>query len=216
LALAGIRVRKNFLQRGQCGEAARHRLPGGVGQRYAIWQGFNNQYWPADYFTDAKGRIRHHYYGEGGYKEGGDVTRALLTAAGQNNLPGGYVEPDAKGAGAASSGDYARSPETCVGYARADDFAGDDLAPDAYATIKLPRHSPSTSGRSTAAGWCTRTPPRWISSAAASASASRAAACIWCLAPPAMASPCASGSRWMEKRRVPTTGWTLMPGVTAP
>ncbi len=77
---------------------------------YATWKGFNNQYWPADYFIDAKGRIRHHYYSEGDYKQS-DVIRALLTAAGQKNLPGGYVDPDTKGVEAASSGDYARSLE---------------------------------------------------------------------------------------------------------
>ncbi|MGH8233315.1 MAG: cytochrome c biogenesis protein DipZ [Rhodanobacteraceae bacterium] len=97
---------------------------------YAIWKGFNNQYWPADYFIDANGRIRHHYYGEGDYKQSEDVIRALLAAAGQKNLPGGYVDPDAKGAEAASSGDYSRSPETYVGYARADDFAGGHLTQD--------------------------------------------------------------------------------------
>jgi len=105
---------------------------------YAIWKGFNNQYWPADYFIDAKGRIRHHYYGEGGYKESEDVIRELLTAAGQKNLPGGYVNPNAKGAEAASSGDYARSPETYVGYARADDFAGGGLAPNDARSYQTP------------------------------------------------------------------------------
>ncbi|MGH8112954.1 MAG: cytochrome c biogenesis protein DipZ [Rhodanobacteraceae bacterium] len=105
---------------------------------YAIWQGFNNQYWPADYFIDAKGRIRHHYYGEGDYKQSEDVIRTLLTEAGYGNLPGGYVDPDAKGAEAASSGDYARSPETYVGYARADDFAGGELIQDDARDYRAP------------------------------------------------------------------------------
>ncbi|MGH8599174.1 MAG: cytochrome c biogenesis protein DipZ [Burkholderiales bacterium] len=90
---------------------------------YAIWQGFNNRYWPADYFIDAQGRIRHHYFGEGGYAEGEDVIRRLLTDAGYKNLPGGYVHPGAKGAEAATTHDR-RSPETYVGYARAENFAG--------------------------------------------------------------------------------------------
>jgi thiol-disulfide isomerase/thioredoxin len=97
---------------------------------YAVWKGFNNEYWPADYFIDAKGRIRHHYFGEGGYAEGEDVIRRLLADAGYTNLPGGYVQPGARGAQAASSGDAMRSPETYVGYARADNFASGQVAHD--------------------------------------------------------------------------------------
>ena len=97
---------------------------------YAIWQGFDNEYWPADYLIDAQGRIRHHYFGEGGYAEGEDAIRQLLAEAGYKDLPGGYVQPGAKGAEAASSGDYGRSPETYVGYARAANFAGGQVAHD--------------------------------------------------------------------------------------
>ena len=43
--------------------------PVAIDNNYAIWRGFNNEYWPADYFIDAKGRIRHHYFGEGNYAE---------------------------------------------------------------------------------------------------------------------------------------------------
>lgn len=105
---------------------------------YAIWQGFSNQYWPADYFIDAQGRIRGHAYGEGGYAEGEDMIRRLLADAGYKGLPGGYVKPDAKGAQAAASGDMLRSPETYVGYARADDFAGGPLARDRAADYRAP------------------------------------------------------------------------------
>ncbi|OOG52700.1 cytochrome C biogenesis protein [Rhodanobacter sp. B05] len=110
---------------------------------YAIWKGFNNEYWPAHYFIDAQGRIRSHHFGEGDYHESEDVIRQLLTEAGQKNLPGGYVNDDHHGVEAASSGDPTRSPETYVGYARAQNFAGgkvahDDAwdyhAPNAYST----------------------------------------------------------------------------------
>ncbi|MBA2078977.1 MAG: cytochrome C biogenesis protein [Rhodanobacter sp. 68-29] len=106
------------------------RYPVALDSDYAIWKGFNNEYWPADYFIDAQGRIRHHYFGEGGYTEGEDAIRELLAEAGYKNLPGGYVQPGAKGAQAASSGDYDRSPETYVGYARADNFASGQVAHD--------------------------------------------------------------------------------------
>jgi Cytochrome c biogenesis protein len=97
---------------------------------YAIWQGFHNEYWPADYFIDAHGRIRAHYFGEGGYREGEDTIRQLLTEAGYKDLPGGYVQPGAKGAQAAGSGDQQRSPETYVGYARAEHFASGQVEHD--------------------------------------------------------------------------------------
>ncbi|MEW9623645.1 cytochrome c biogenesis protein DipZ [Rhodanobacter geophilus] len=106
------------------------RYPVALDPDYAIWQGFNNEYWPAEYFIDAQGRIRHHSFGEGGYAEDEDVIRQLLTEAGYKDLPGGYVQPGAKGAEAASSGDYDRSPETYVGYARADHFASGQVAHD--------------------------------------------------------------------------------------
>ncbi|TBR39980.1 MULTISPECIES: cytochrome c biogenesis protein DipZ [Dyella] len=97
---------------------------------FAIWRGFNNEYWPAHYFIDPKGQIRHHHFGEGEYQQSEDVIRQLLTEAGQTNLPGGYVDPQAKGAEAAGSGDYNRSPETYVGYQRAQNFMGGPFARD--------------------------------------------------------------------------------------
>ncbi|WP_343882945.1 cytochrome c biogenesis protein DipZ [Rhodanobacter caeni] len=97
---------------------------------YAIWKGFNNKYWPAHYFIDAQGRIRHHHFGEGAYPQSEDVIRRLLTDAGYKNLPGGYVSADRRGVEAASSGDPTRSPETYVGYARARNFVGGRVAHD--------------------------------------------------------------------------------------
>ncbi len=107
---------------------------------YAIWKGFNNEYWPAHYFIDTQGRIRHHHFGEGEYDQSEDVIRQLLTEAGQKNLPGGYVQPGAQGAEAAGSGDATRSPETYVGYARAENFAGGQVAHDDAWTY----HAPAT------------------------------------------------------------------------
>jgi cytochrome c biogenesis protein CcdA/thiol-disulfide isomerase/thioredoxin len=97
---------------------------------YAIWKAFDNHYWPAHYFVDAQGRIRHHHFGEGAYRESEDVIRRLLAETGNTNLPGGYVGDGAGGVEAASSGDAKRSPETYVGYARAQGFAGGRIAHD--------------------------------------------------------------------------------------
>ncbi|EIM04390.1 cytochrome c biogenesis protein DipZ [Rhodanobacter denitrificans] len=97
---------------------------------YAIWKGFDNEYWPAHYFIDAQGQIRHHHFGEGEYRESEDVIRQLLADAGQKNLPGGYVSDDHRGVEAAASNDPTRSPETYVGYARAMNFVGNRVARD--------------------------------------------------------------------------------------
>ena len=97
---------------------------------YAIWKGFDNEYWPAHYFIDAQGQIRHHHFGEGEYRESEDVIRQLLADAGQKNLPGGYVSDDHRGVEAAASNDPTRSPETYVGYARAMNFVGGRVARD--------------------------------------------------------------------------------------
>ncbi|MEO7066916.1 MAG: cytochrome c biogenesis protein DipZ [Rhodanobacter sp.] len=106
---------------------------------YAIWRGFNNQYWPAHYFIDAEGQIRHHHFGEGGYKKSEDIIRTLLTAAGQKNLPGGYVRDTNQGIEAASSNDRTISPETYVGYARAENFASGPMAHGAPSNYHAPR-----------------------------------------------------------------------------
>jgi cytochrome c biogenesis protein CcdA/thiol-disulfide isomerase/thioredoxin len=105
---------------------------------YAIWQGFNNRYWPAHYFIDTQGRIRHHHFGEGGYAQSEDVIRQMLTEAGQKDLPTGYVQPDAKGAEAADSKAADRSPETYVGYARAQNFVGGPLIRNDRETYHVP------------------------------------------------------------------------------
>ncbi|GLQ95998.1 cytochrome c biogenesis protein DipZ [Dyella mobilis] len=104
--------------------------PVAVDSNYAIWKGFNNEYWPAHYFIDAQGHIRAHHYGEGAYTASEDEIRRLLTEAGYQNLPGGYVQPGATGAEAAGSGDVSRSPETYVGYAKSKNFVSGPISQD--------------------------------------------------------------------------------------
>ena len=56
--------------------------PVAVDSDHAIWEAFANQYWPALYFVDAEGRIRHHRFGEGDYDRSEIVIQQLLTEAG--------------------------------------------------------------------------------------------------------------------------------------
>ena len=58
---------------------------------YAIWKAFGNEYWPAAYFVDAEGRIRHHHFGEHDYENSERVIQQLLEEAGYRNVPGGFV-----------------------------------------------------------------------------------------------------------------------------
>jgi cytochrome c biogenesis protein CcdA/thiol-disulfide isomerase/thioredoxin len=97
--------------------------PVAVDNDYAIWRAFNNEYWPADYFIDAKGQIRHHFFGEGDYAESEKVIQQLLAEAGRANLPVDMVSVSATGAEAASDAADVKSPETYIGFARSENFA---------------------------------------------------------------------------------------------
>jgi cytochrome c biogenesis protein CcdA/thiol-disulfide isomerase/thioredoxin len=98
--------------------------PVALDDEYAIWRAFNNQYWPADYFIDAEGRIRYHYFSEGDYEQSERVIRELLQSAGYNDLPPAGTQPiGAQGALAPADIAQDQSPETYVGYRRAENFA---------------------------------------------------------------------------------------------
>src|SRR5262249_10966024 len=56
--------------------------PVAIDSDHAIWQAFDSQYWPALYFIDAAGQIRHHQFGEGEYDDSERVLQELLTEAG--------------------------------------------------------------------------------------------------------------------------------------
>ncbi|MGH7058601.1 MAG: thioredoxin family protein, partial [Acetobacteraceae bacterium] len=102
--------------------------PVAIDSRYAIWRALNNEYWPADYLVDAQGRIRYHHFGEGDYRGTERVIRQLLAAAGhpqalkvamgmpQRGMP-------VRGVQAAPDDGDLDSPETYIGYDRAESFS---------------------------------------------------------------------------------------------
>jgi thiol-disulfide isomerase/thioredoxin len=103
-----------------------------------IWQAFNNEYWPADYFIDGKGRIRYHHFGEGQYGESERVIQELLKENGATGLDGSAVSISASGIEAPPSREV-RSPETYVGYRRAERFASPGrMAQDSRKTYDPP------------------------------------------------------------------------------
>jgi len=92
--------------------------PVAVDNDYAIWRAFDNHYWPALYFVDAEGRIRHHHFGEGEYEESEMVLQMLLREAGAD-VDQGLVQIEPDGPEAAADWASLGSPETYVGYGRA-------------------------------------------------------------------------------------------------
>jgi thiol-disulfide isomerase/thioredoxin len=101
-------------------------FPVAVDNDYAIWYAFNNHYWPALYFIDAQGHIRHHQFGEGNYEESERVIQQLLTEAGSDDVSDELVTVDASGVEAAADWGNLGSPENYVGYDRTQNFASPD------------------------------------------------------------------------------------------
>lgn len=97
--------------------------PVAIDNDYAIWRAFRNEYWPAHYFIDAQGRIRHHHFGEGKYDESEHVIQQLLAETGSRDVSAGLVKTQSAGAQLASDLRDVQSPETYIGYARAANFA---------------------------------------------------------------------------------------------
>jgi cytochrome c biogenesis protein CcdA/thiol-disulfide isomerase/thioredoxin len=97
------------------------KYPVALDNDWNLWRALGNNYWPAHYFIDAEGRVRYHHFGEGGYDESEAVIRQLLTEAGHapSSKMASTSVADAVEMGA--SGEV-RSPETYIGYARAENF----------------------------------------------------------------------------------------------
>jgi Thioredoxin like C-terminal domain len=100
--------------------------PVAIDNDYAVWSAFDNHYWPALYFADAQGRIRHHHYGEGEYQQSEMVIQQLLAEAGSADAGHELVSVDARGAEAAADWAALRSPENYTGYERTENFASPD------------------------------------------------------------------------------------------
>jgi len=78
----------------------------------ATWSAWGNQYWPAEYLIDARGKVRHVHFGEGDYGQSENAIRSLL--AERDGQVGAKARPrDPFTISAATT------PETYVGSARA-------------------------------------------------------------------------------------------------
>jgi thiol-disulfide isomerase/thioredoxin len=111
--------------------------PVAVDSDYAIWNAFGNRYWPAFYFVDAQGQIRHHRFGEGEYEQSEMILQQLLTEAGSGGTDQDLVPVDATGVQAVADWASLWSPENYLGSERTENFASPNGAvldaPHAYA-----------------------------------------------------------------------------------
>jgi thiol-disulfide isomerase/thioredoxin len=99
-----------------------------IDNEYSIWRGFNNQYWPALYFIDARGRVRDHHFGEGEYEQSEKIVQRLLGEAGAAGVGQNAVAVEASGVEAPADWANLRSPENYVGYERTEGFASPGAA----------------------------------------------------------------------------------------
>jgi len=83
---------------------------------YATWSAYGNEFWPAKYLIDARGRVRYTHFGEGEYEETEAAIRELLVEAGSRP---GANRTTVRGE---SASPLVTTPESYLGAARAERF----------------------------------------------------------------------------------------------
>src|SRR4051812_23926057 len=97
--------------------------PVAVDSEHVIWRAFKNQYWPALYFIDAQGRVRHHQFGEGGYEQSEMVIQMLLAEAGVGEVSREPVSVEGRGFESAADWRSLKSGENYLGNAQTQNFS---------------------------------------------------------------------------------------------
>jgi thiol-disulfide isomerase/thioredoxin len=111
--------------------------PVAVDNDYAVWNAFDNSYWPALYFVDRHGIIRDHHFGEGRYEQSERTIQRLL------GLERELVTVAGLGVEAAADWSHLRTPETYLGYGRSEHFASPTGAAfDVRRSYELPERLP--------------------------------------------------------------------------
>jgi thiol-disulfide isomerase/thioredoxin len=96
--------------------------PVAIDSDFAIWRAFDNQAWPAFYFIGADGRVRKQVLGEGGYDQSELLIQRLLSEANERRVSETIVPVKGEGAQAEADWRDLRSPETYIGYDKAENF----------------------------------------------------------------------------------------------
>jgi len=97
--------------------------PIAVDNDFAIWRAFENNYWPALYLLDGAGRVRYKHFGEEAYGPSERNIQRLLRDAGTRGVGSELVSVAAQGAEVGADWGSLKSPESYVGYGRAENFA---------------------------------------------------------------------------------------------
>jgi thiol-disulfide isomerase/thioredoxin len=97
--------------------------PVAIDNDFAIWRAFRTVAWPALFFVDAQGRIRHQHFGEGEYAQSERFLKKLLAEVGTTGISQELVSVEGVGPEAAADWSKMRSPENYVGYERTEHFA---------------------------------------------------------------------------------------------
>jgi thiol-disulfide isomerase/thioredoxin len=156
--------------------------PIAIDSDYAIWRAFNNQYWPAHYFSDASGTIRFHHFGEGEYDKSEQVIQQLLRERSANLTTAGLVQVAAAEVQASPDMNDIRSPETYVGYEREQNFlSSEKIKRDAPALYSAPGRM-EVNNWGLAGKWSVENEhATWLPRRAKSSSVFTLGTCIWCL-----------------------------------
>jgi thiol-disulfide isomerase/thioredoxin len=113
--------------------------PVALDNEHTIWRAFKNNYWPALYFIDAQGRVRHHHFGEGEYEQSEKFIQKLLAEAGAASLDSNAISVEARGIEAAADWQNLQSGENYLGYERTQNFASPGgLIPNQPRTYSAP------------------------------------------------------------------------------
>jgi len=117
-----FRVEKDLDNVRRAAKAMKVEFPIAIDNDYEIWRAFDNNYWPALYVIDAKGKIRHHQFGEGGYEKSEKVIQQLLREAGSSGIGDQLAAVDPRGVEAQADWADLKSPENYLGYERTENF----------------------------------------------------------------------------------------------
>lgn len=98
-------------------------FPIAVDSKQDIWNAFNNRYWPALYFIDAKGKMRHYQFGEGDYEQSEKLIQELLAEAGARDINKDLLSVTPEGVEVGADWKNLNSPENYLGYERTENFA---------------------------------------------------------------------------------------------
>src|SRR5499427_3086190 len=104
-------------------KAMRVTYPIAIDNDFSIWRAFDNNYWPALYLLDGDGKIRFQHFGEGEYEQSERNIQRLLKGNGAHGVSSELSAVVPEGAEVAADWGNLKSPESYVGYGKAEGFA---------------------------------------------------------------------------------------------